>query len=193
MFLIAVTNESNSSSLQPLYVCDIDRFFAAIRLNSVALDIPRSLAIQRDGRQISIKCDSVYWHCQPWASKRSPLDIKCGKCVFTLSLSLDERIQIGQWCLDVLSHIHQVNKSTEQNWMLMANELQSFQVKGLPLQDVDLLVMQSLKDVMLQWFLGDILKQRNQFKKMFIRLVHINFMFIYFVLYLSLYASVYQH
>ena len=37
------------------------------------------------------------------------------------------------------------------------------------------------------------IKKRNQFKKMFIRLVHLYFMFIYFVLYLSLYVSVYQH
>lgn len=50
-----VINKSNSSSLQPLYEADIDTLFSAIRLNSVALDTPRSLAMQCDDSPSSIR------------------------------------------------------------------------------------------------------------------------------------------
>ena len=87
VFLIAVTNESNSSSLQPLYVCDIDRLFSAIRLNSVALDIPRSLAIQRDSRQSSIKCDRVSTDTVNRGRPRDPRWTSSVANVCSLSLS----------------------------------------------------------------------------------------------------------
>lgn len=59
MLLMFAINKSNSSSRQPLCEADIDQLFSTIRLNSVALDTPRSLPMQFDDSPSSIRCVRV--------------------------------------------------------------------------------------------------------------------------------------
>ena len=59
VLFIAVINTSNSSSLQLLYEDEINILFSAIRLNSVALETPRSLEMHFDGSPSSTRCVRV--------------------------------------------------------------------------------------------------------------------------------------